>query len=213
MNDAPILDPSPEEWLTTDHVDSLRSELGHAVSLMKRAGVLSDVLRCWILRELGETKDDTSEPIAWARNQWGHRLDSLFLQRKDILDEASCRLVRVKQQGLALELYHRLLAQEATFEQVSQQFGLGPERFHGGIFKQQALASYPGNLGQLLRRLESGEISKPLRIGEQFGIIQLKSFVPAVHGEASSLKILQIELKQWVDGMTSHLESLLSSST
>ena len=212
MSDTSLLDPSPEEWLSTARFDSLKRELGGSVPLLGRAGVLEAVLQCWLRRELGETDDNPTAPIDWARNQWGHRLDSLFLQRKDCLDQASCRLLRVNQQGLALELYHRLLAQESTFEAVSQQYGVGPERFHGGKYKLQSLTSFPGNLGLLLRKLQPGELSKPLRIGEQFGIVQLTAFVPAVHGQSSEQRLLEMELQQWMDGMTSHLEVLVSSA-
>jgi hypothetical protein len=75
------------------------------------------------------------------------------------------------------------------------------------------LNNLPGGLGQLLRKLEPGELTKPMRIGEQFGLIQLTDFVPATHGEASSLKLLELELQRWVDGMSSHLETLVKLKT
>jgi hypothetical protein len=211
MSDTFLLDPAPEEWLSAARIDDLRSDFGNAVSLMRRAGVLRVVLSYWIHCELGDTEDDQSASISWARIQWGHRLDSLFLQRKDLLDQASCRLLRVDQQGLALELYHRLLNKEATFDELSQHFGLGPERFHGGLLKQKTIADFPEKISQWLRKLEPGELTKPFRLGKQFGILKLESYEPAVHGESSSLKLLELELQQWVDGMTSHLENLVNS--
>jgi parvulin-like peptidyl-prolyl isomerase len=209
MSDTFQLDPAPEEWLSTSRICKLRSELGDAVSLLSEAGVLRSVLIYWIRRELGETEDNPSASISWARSHWEHRLDSLFLQRKDYLDQASCSILRVKEQGLALELYHRLLAQEASFEELSMKFSVGPERFHGGLLKQQSLSNLPGNFGRFLRKLEPGELTKPLKLGEQFVIIQLKSFAPAVYGEASKLQLLELELKFWLDGMTAHLEALV----
>ncbi len=211
MSDTFQMYPAPEEWLTTARIDNLRSELGDAVSLMSQAGVLQTVLSYWIRRELGETADDTSVVISWARSQWGHRLDNLFLQHKDCLDEASCRMLRVNDHGLALELYYRLKAQEVTFAELSMQFGVGSERFHGGLFKQQSLSSLPGNLGQFLRKLRPGEITKPLKIGGQFMIVKLENFTPAVLGESIETKLLNIELQRWLDGMTTHLEALLRS--
>ena len=209
MSDTFQMDPSPEEWLTTARIDNLRAELGDAVSLMSQAGVLQTVLIYWIRRELGETEENPSASISWARSQWEHRLSNLFLQRKDCLDEASCRILRVNNQGLALELYHRLQGNEATFEELSMQYGVGPEKFHGGLWKLQPLVSLPGNLGQFLRKLKPGELTKPLRIVDQFVIVQLINFVPAVYGEASKLKLLELELKVWLERMCTHLESLL----
>ena len=161
MSNTFQMDPAPEEWLTTARIDNLRSELSEAVSLMTQAGVLQKVLNCWIRRELGETEENPSASISWARSQWEHRLDNLFLQRKDCLDEASCRMLRVNNQGLALELYHRLQAQEATFSELSMRYGVGPEKFHGGLFKQQRLVNLPGSLGQFLRKLEVREMDAP----------------------------------------------------
>ena len=209
MTEILTLDPSPEEWLTEERLDQLLSEIQEALPLLIRAGALRSVLRCWLTSELG---GDEESSLAWARSQWGHRLDSLFLQRKDSLDQASCRLLRVKNQGIALEVYHRLLAGEASFEHLSYQFGAGSERFHGGLFKLQALTSFPGNMGQLLRRLKPGQLSKPLRMGDLFGIVQLEAFVPAVHGDASFNKILELELQYWLEGMTSHLEAQVNCS-
>ena len=80
MSDTFQLDPSPEEWLTNVRIDNLRAELGDAVSLMSQAGVLQKVLSYWIRRELGETEDNPTASISWARIQWGHRVDNLFLQ-------------------------------------------------------------------------------------------------------------------------------------
>ncbi len=211
MSETFHLDPSPEEWLSSSRIDKLRSDLGNAVSLMSSAGVLRSVLIYWIRCELGETEDDPSAPILWARSQWEHRLDGLFLQRKDWLDQASCRILRVNNQGLALEVYHRLQAQEATFSELSEQFGIGPEKFHGGLFKQQPLTTLPTGLGKFLRKLRPSEFTKPLKIGDQFVIVQLVDFVPAELGEASALKLLELELQRWLDGMTSHLVALLGS--
>jgi parvulin-like peptidyl-prolyl isomerase len=213
MSDTFQLDPSPEEWLTNVRIDNLRAELGDAVSLMSQAGVLQKVLSYWIRRELGETEDDPSASISWARSQWEHRLDNLFLQRKDSLDEVSCRILRVKNQGLALELYHRLKAKESTFDQLSMQFGIGPEKFNGGLYKQQPLVNLPGNLGRFLRKLKPGDIAKPIKIGKIFVVVQLNTYIPAEHGETTARKLLDLELEHWLNGMTTHLESLLSSST
>ena len=122
-------------------------------------------------------------------------------------------MLRVNDQGLALELYHRLKARESTFAELSMQFGVGSEKFHGGLFKQQALENLPGTLGQFLRKIEPGEPTKPLKLGKQFVIVQLESYVPAEYGEATSSKLLDLELQQWLDGMTTHLEALLNSSS
>lgn len=207
-----ILDPAPEEWLTEERLKSLKSEINTCLPLLRRADVLKQVLSCWVRMELGDVEANSTASLSWAKEQWGHRIDSLFLQSKDELDQASCRLLRVNQQGLALELYHRLLAEEASFEELSRQFGVGKERFNGGLLKRQSLSRFPEDLGRLLRTLQPGQLSKPLRMGKNFGVVQLEEYLPAVLGDESADLLLKEELRKWTEAVAQYLVSLVSLS-
>ena len=136
----------------------------------------------------------------------------MFLQYKQDLDKASCRMLRVANSAVALEIHHRLLANEASFEQLSMQFATGSERFHGGLIKLQPLSKFPPGLGKILSTLKPGEITKPLRLGKEFCVVQLKEFVPAVLGEVAYQELLSNQLQQWVHGMSAHLKAQLRSA-
>jgi parvulin-like peptidyl-prolyl isomerase len=211
MSELNVLDPAPEEWLSEERKNRLLSELGASASLLQEADVFETVLNHWIRRELADGAVDSEACLGWARTQWGHRLESLFLQHKQDLDQASCRLLRVGNSALALEIHHRILAKEASFEQLSIQFAVGSERFHGGLFNLRPLSQYPDGLGKILRNLKPHEISKPLRLGKGFCVVQLNEFVPAVHGEATDQQLLSNQLQLWVDGMSAHVKAQLSS--
>ena len=212
MSELIVLDPAPEEWLSDKRKNRLISELGVSALLLEEADVLDRVLHHWIRREVAGGSVDSEACLVWARTQWGHRLESLFLQHKNDLDQASCRLLRVANSGLALEIHHRLLAKEASFDQLSMQFAIGAERFHGGLIKLQRLSKFPSGLGKVLRNLKPGEISKPLSLGKDFCVVQLKDFVPAVQSEATDLVLLSNQLQQWVQGMSAQLKGHLGSS-
>ena len=77
----------------------------------------------------------------WSRDQWNHRLDSLFLKCKDQLDRASCRFLRVREKRIASELYYRIKAGETTFATAANEFSEGPERNSGGFIPLQPLKS------------------------------------------------------------------------
>ena len=81
--------------------------------------------------------------LAWAEYQWGHELESIYLARKSELDRMSLRMLRVSDAGLSMELYHRIRAEEASFEQLSWRYGEGPERLQGGLIKNQRLDDLP----------------------------------------------------------------------
>lgn len=212
MSEPITLDPAPEEWLSDEREERLMSELGASAPLLQEADVIDNVLDYWVRRELSGDGLDSEACLAWARVQWGHRLESLFLQYKQDLDQASCRLLRVGNSALALEIHHRLVAEESSFEQLSMQFAIGSERFNGGLFKLQRISKLPKSLAKILRSLKPGEISNPMRLGKDYCVIQLMEFVPAAHGEAMDQQLLSNQLRLWVQGMVAHLKAQLSST-
>jgi len=134
----------------------------------------------------------------WAESHWSHRLETLFLQRKSHLDTASCRLLRVRDKGLALELFHRIKAGEDSFESLARRYGDGPEQSTDGLIPLQPLASMPYGLDKVLPKLEPGQLMPPSRLGKHVALVQLVQFKPARFDEASRKRLLAAELDQWL---------------
>lgn len=147
----------------------------------------------------------------WARQQWQQRLETLYLERKDQLDRASCRLLRLSNKYLALELYHRLRAGEQGFEQLALEHGEGPERFQGGLLPLQPLAKLPYGLAPLLRTLRPGQLTPPQRFGKGFAVVQLECFEPAPLDAAVEDVLLSQELNAWIQQLVGRLQVHLTS--
>ena len=145
----------------------------------------------------------------WSREQWGHRLDSLFLQYKSRLDRASCRIVRVGSKSLATELYYRVKAGESSFEVVARDFGEGPERHRNGMVPLQPLESMPFGLAPLLERLQTGQISQPMRLGKGFCLVELIEFQVSQLDDATCATLLGEQLRLWIDSVVDVLETKL----
>ena len=139
------------------------------------------------------------------------RLDQLFLENKQNLDQASYKLLRVSQQGLAFELYHRIVANESSIEELSLKYGEGSEKFHGGFFKLQNVEDLPNGIAHLLLKLDVGQCTKPLAMNRKFGILKLEEFVPAVRGDSLDKRVLERQFQMWVNGMSDHLCAHLKS--
>jgi len=148
----------------------------------------------------------------WARKQWQQRLETLYLERKQQLDKASCSLLRVSDKRIALELYHRIRAREASFESLSLEYGEGGERFKGGLLKLQPLAQLPLGLPSLLNRMEVGELLMPQRLGKGFALVQLERFEPAPLNSATEEVLLAQELQTWMQQIVLCLRAHLTSS-
>ncbi len=172
------------------------------------------------LTEVGLSPDElraklrvTPAASIWSRHQWSHLLESLFLKRKSQLDKASCRLVRLHDKHLALELYHRIKANEASFDQVAREFGEGPERHQGGLLPLQPLESMPFGLAPLLERLQPGTISMPLSLDKGYCLVQLEEFQPSQLDPATQERLLAEQLNLWIDSVVNLLVSALGSDS
>ena len=142
----------------------------------------------------------------WSREQWSHRLDSLFLQSKSQLDRASCRVIRVGSKPLATELYHRIKAGETTFSETARDFGEGPERNQNGLISERPLVSMPFGLAPVLEHLQVGQMSQPMRLGKGFCIVELIMFKNCKLDVATSELLLAEQLRLWIDSVVDVLE-------
>jgi len=145
----------------------------------------------------------------WSRQQWGHKVESLYLQRKNQLDKASCRLLRAKDKNLILELYHRIKAGETSFEKAARDFSIGPERHQGGLLPMQPLERMPLGLAPLLERMEPGRLSLPMRLGSAFCLVQLEAFEPTQLNVETEELLLAEQMRLWIDAAVNALVAAL----
>jgi parvulin-like peptidyl-prolyl isomerase len=128
---------------------------------------------------------------------WGHKLESYFLQRKGQLDKVIYSLLRVKDQGLANELYFRIKEGEQTFAELAFKYSEGPEAQTGGLMSPVELGTLHPQLAQLLRISQPGEVWTPLPFGEWQVIIRLEKLIPAQLDEAMRQRLLQENFQAW----------------
>lgn len=182
--------------------------------------ILDQLQEQWCSKHHGQAELLTTEELRaklrvahavahWSRQQWGHRIQSLYLQRKSGLDRASCRLLRLDNKYFAIELYHRIKAGETTFERAARDFGQGPEALHGGLLPLQPLDSMPLGLAPLLERLETGRLTMPLRLGNGFCLVQLENWQPAQLNLETEEFLLAEQLRMWVDLVVETMDHIL----
>ena len=130
----------------------------------------------------------------WSNQQWGHRLESIYLENKENLDRVTFEMLRVSNQNLAAELYYRLMAKEQSFQQLSWDYGEGPEKKHAGKFQDQCLKDLPAGISPLLRRMKPNEPAKPRRFGKFFVILNLVQISSAQYDQNMKDYLLENQL-------------------
>lgn len=146
---------------------------------------------------------------AWARHHWQHRLESLYLARQSELSMASCRILRVSNHALAQELYHRIVSDGDAFDALATTFGVPHQ---DGYLSLRSLASLPAGLPVILQRMEPGELSIPLRLGDGFALVQLEAWQPARFDPSTQDTLLQQELRSWCEAAVDRLIAELRSN-
>ena len=73
------------------------------------------------------------------------------------------------------------------------------------------MRKYSGGLDSVLSILKVGELSKPLRVGQQFAIVQLVEWLPSELSKEAEDLLLEHELKLWIKGMADYLDGELNS--
>ena len=190
--------PEVLDWFNDERVSRFKHQVSQCSSILEWSGLLRKVALNWIRVEiLSEQKslmlpnsynEEADEIImSWSRNRWESILESKYLENKHLLDKVSYSLIRVSDQNLAFEIYHRIKAKEVSFEQLSWQYGEGNERQRGGLVVNQRIGEAPKPFHSLFRKLYPGEILKPHQLGKFYVVLSL--FRPQTKDELNSIFI------------------------
>ena len=147
--------------------------------------------------------------MRWARFHWGNQLEEMFLEKKSLLDKASCRIIRLKDKNLAQEIYYRILASEDSMANLALKFSDSRDKLKGGLIPLSPLSELPFGLEKILPKLNIGEVTSPQRLGDSFALVELIEMHPSVFDTETERNLLKLELNRWLGMMTIDLMELL----
>ena len=137
--------------------------------------------------------------LCFARQRFGPGLEERFLETQGGRDEVIYSLLRVRDPGLARELWIRLEEGEVSFAEAAQQFSEGPEAHRKGVMgPMQIGVLQPQELAQWLRSLRPGEIGAPRVLGEWQVLVRLEKLTPARFDDAMRETLLREELDRFL---------------
>lgn len=128
---------------------------------------------------------------------WGRKLESYFLQRKGQLDKVIYSLIRVKDMGVAQELYYRIQEGEQSFAELAREYSQGPEAQTWGLTGPVELSSPPRPLAQMLSASQPGQLWYPLRLGEWVVIVRMEQSFPAQLDDPMRQRLLNELFDAW----------------
>lgn len=142
------------------------------------------------LRKVGMSEEDLRWKLSLNQRiqrhcdeQYRHKAEARFLQRKNDLDQVVYSLIRVKDPMLARELYFRIAAGEATFAELASTYAEGPEKSSHGIIGPAPLSKGHPALAERLRVVSPGTLIEPFAVADWNLVVRLEQFTPATFDE------------------------------
>ena len=146
-----------------------------------------------------------------AQDSFGAKAEARFLQRKEELDQATYSLLRVKDSGIAHELYLQLEASETSFEKLATNYSEGPEQRSGGRVGPAPISRAHPQLHQLLRTAPIGVVLEPVLIEQWWVVARLEERMEASFDDAMRQRMASELLEQWITTETNHLVKAVCS--
>lgn len=135
------------------------------------------------------------------------KLSEYFIERKIFLDRVVLSRIVVEQQELAEELYSQLSEEEASFEELAQEYSLAEESIASGIIGPVSKGSLPDNLRAAIDAAIPGTILNPLQLEEKWCIFRLGKFLEASFEDPQVKQILREELfEKWLGEKIQNME-------
>lgn len=163
-----------------------------------------------------QTKRQSEEMIVrsfkiqkFKQNQWQHKLESYFLQRKNQLDQVIYSLIRTQDVGVADELYFRLQEGEQTFTELATAYSQGAEAQTGGLIGPVEIGSYHPSLAQILMSNKPGQLIPPIQLEEWIAIIRIEKYIPAQLDDAMEQRLLNELFESWLHAQLEQIFSEL----
>ena len=126
------------------------------------------------------------------------KAEARFLERKNSLDRVVYSLLRIKDQGLARELYLRIDGREADFAELAQRFSEGPERQTRGIVGPVPIEQAHPELARRLRSNPPGTLLQPFQIESWWLVVRVESYSPATLDDSTREAMTRELLEQWL---------------
>ena len=136
--------------------------------------------------------------ILYGNENFGHRAEQRFLQRKTQLDQVIYSLIRVQDSGLAQELYLQIAGGERSFAELASEQSQGPEKNTRGIVGPVSLTQAHPKISELLRSGSDGQLFAPVRIEPWSIIVQRESMQSAIFDEKMRTIMTQELFDIWV---------------
>ncbi len=111
--------------------------------------------------------------LLFAKQNFQEEIKSYFLKRKDLLDEYTFNIIRIKNKNLANELYFRIDSEESDFVELSEKYSYYSELYPKALFGPKNLQGINPLIANKLIIASPNELIQPFQVDEWWIILKL----------------------------------------
>jgi parvulin-like peptidyl-prolyl isomerase len=108
-----------------------------------------------------------------------HQVEAYFFHHKQKLDQVVYSVMRLRDMGIAQEIYFRIQAGEQSFSELATKYSDGFEAHTGGLIGPVGVDSLPPPLAKRLFSGQSGQLFMPFSWDKWFIVSRLEKIIPA----------------------------------
>ncbi len=129
------------------------------------------------------------------------KVNEFFLLNKSKrFDTFEFAVIRVKEEGMAWEVYHRIKDDKENFETLARECSIGPEAATGGLTQPQPASSLHPEVAKRLSNLKPSEICEPFAIDpNSFFILKLLQVRNAQFTPQIERSLREDMFQQWIE--------------
>jgi parvulin-like peptidyl-prolyl isomerase len=147
------------------------------------------------------------------QQQWGSKVEPLFLAQKQQFDQIVYSLLRTDRAEVAQELFFRLQDEEQTFAELVTEYSQGPEAQTGGLIGPIEVARIHPTLAQLLTQRRPGQLCPPIKIEQWYVIVRLEQHLSATLTTELRQRLVDHQFQEWMQAQISNFDLSAIDST
>lgn len=152
--------------------------------------------------ELKSTVEREVRISNWKKAVFEPQAREHFDRRKPALDRVVYCLLRVKDAGLARELWFRLKEGEATFAELAPKYASGTEIYTDAIIGPVTYGAMHPALAGVLQAAREGELLRPFAVADWFLVAKVKHKLPAEYDENMKAQMVEELFNTWLEERT-----------
>lgn len=133
----------------------------------------------------------------WQLRRYGDEAEIRFLERKLELDRVVYSLLRVPEQEIAEELYHRIEQGEADFAELAAPYSQGQEKDTRGLIGPVPLAAGHPELAAKLRISRPAQLWPPFKVADVWVVMRFEQLLPAQLNEEMRTRMIEELFQVW----------------